>query len=114
MREHLMPVLRMHGLVAVAMEHDDRDSSAGFRLQDAVRSATAHRGEGRRHIVRGAGRKTRMDAGGKLMAEHWTVHGSGHAWSGGSKRGSYTDPKGPDASREMLRFFAEAGKQPGS
>ncbi|MES2325195.1 MAG: PHB depolymerase family esterase [Pseudomonadota bacterium] len=53
-------------------------------------------------------RTVHQRADGTPQAEQWLIHGAGHAWSGGSARGSYTDGKGPDASREMMRFFKTA------
>jgi len=57
-------------------------------------------GQGRSHT-----RTVLLDGAGKPVAEYWALHGAGHAWSGGSTAGSYADAGGPNASREMLRFF---------
>ena len=52
-------------------------------------------------------RTIHSDASGHAMLEHWEIHGAAHAWSGGSLAGTYTDPRGPDAAKEMMRFFLE-------
>jgi poly(hydroxyalkanoate) depolymerase family esterase len=94
--------------------HGDRDTTVhpnngGQILEQSVRTTSTqkkvHRGQ-----VPGGHAYTRTilsDASGRGMLEHWNIHGAGHAWSGGSPAGSYTDPRGPDATREMLRFFLE-------
>ena len=55
-------------------------------------------------------RTLQEDKEGNARVEHWRIESAGHAWSGGRKAGSYADPKGPDASKEMLRFFLTQAK----
>ena len=62
------------------------------------------------HGGRRSRRSTWRDEGGRAMAEQWVVQGAGHAWAGGNAAGSHTDAAGPCASKEMLRFFLEAGR----
>jgi poly(hydroxyalkanoate) depolymerase family esterase len=57
-------------------------------------------------------RTVRADASGRPVLEQWVLHGAGHAWSGGDPDGSYTDPRGPDASRAMIDFFLSQGAAP--
>jgi poly(hydroxyalkanoate) depolymerase family esterase len=73
----------------------------------AVRATTVRVDAGGRRVTRIVHRHTEAEASAPGVAEHWLVHGAGHAWQGGSVEGSYADARGPDASREMLRFFAE-------
>ena len=68
---------------------------------------SAERAKARSQASRTYTRAVTRDKTGTAVVEHWLIHGSGHAWSGGSDDGTYTDPHGPDASREMLRFFFE-------
>jgi poly(hydroxyalkanoate) depolymerase family esterase len=56
---------------------------------------------------RGFTRKVHRAKTGEIVAEQWTLHGTGHAWSGGRLGGSFTDTNGPNASEEMLRFFMQ-------
>jgi len=68
----------------------------------AARTVTGSSAQGQRFT-----RTDYPDAGGRSAVEVWLLHGAGHAWSGGSASGSYTEPRGADASAEMLRFFLE-------
>lgn len=82
--------------------------SRTIRAGADTESQTSQRTTVQRGQVPGGHAYTRSvyrDVGGQPVVEQWLVHGAGHAWSGGSSNGSFTDPKGPDATREMIRFF---------
>jgi poly(hydroxyalkanoate) depolymerase family esterase len=91
--------------------HGDKDGTVHPRNGEQViaqSGAGGLRSEVQQGQVSGGHAYSRIlhsDAAGQVVLEQWVVHGAGHAWSGGSSAGSYTDPRGPDASREMLRFF---------
>ena len=78
-----------------------------------VDTASAKRTHVERGTAVGGRRYTRTVhtlADGSVAAEHWIIEGAGHAWSGGDAAGSYTDPSGPDASAQMLRFFSACAR----
>src|SRR5918996_1617317 len=103
-------------MVPTIVFHGDQDSTVHPRNGDWVieQSRATPMTDLRTTVQRGRvpgghaySRTLHADARGQVILEHWVIHGAGHAWSGGSPAGSYTDPRGPDAAREMLRFFLE-------
>ena len=98
--------------IPVIVFHGDRDITVHPSNGEQVLAQCI--GEGRLEVTIEKGqvphgrtytRTVRYGGRGRPIAEQWIVHGAGHAWSGGSPNGSYTDPKGPNAAKEMLRFF---------
>jgi len=72
-------------------------AGTGASVETLAVPGTGNRRHSTRHLYR--------NPAGDVVAEYWDVQGAGHAWAGGSSRGTYTDRSGPDASAEMLRFF---------
>lgn len=116
------PQARAREAVPTIVFHGDRDTTvqASNGLQIVQQALAAHAAHGAREG--GAALRARTSEGqaagglrytrtvhanpaGQARVEHWTLHGAGHAWSGGAAAGSYTEARGPDASAEMLRFF---------
>lgn len=102
-----------NGAQPIIVFHGDSDTTVNPRNGEQVMAQRLHHHRGARPQVQSGAvpngyrytQTTHTTADGAPVGEHWVVHGAGHAWSGGSATGSYTDAKGPDASREMLRFF---------
>jgi poly(3-hydroxybutyrate) depolymerase len=98
--------------------HGDRDTTVhpdnGAQAVEQVIGKTKTRKKVQRGQIPGGHGYTRTTHadGEHDILEHWNIHGSGHAWSGGSPAGSYTDSQGPDATKEMLRFFLENPRPP--
>lgn len=102
-----VPVIVFHGDRDATVHPGNAGSVIAASVGPDVRAETvsvpggANRRSSTRHVYR--------DAAGVIVAERWDVHGAGHAWSGGTNQGSYTDQTGPDATAEMLRFFFARG-----
>ena len=101
-------------IVPAIVFHGDRDTTVSPRNGDDVVAQAVQDSALRTRVRTGqtAGGRAysctaHLDEAGQPVVEQWVIHGAGHAWSGGSTAGSYTDPDGPDATREMLRFFLE-------
>jgi poly(hydroxyalkanoate) depolymerase family esterase len=104
-----------HG-VPIIVFHGDRDQTVnGQNAAAIVQQAIAVRSDGeglRANVQNGVtpaghtySHTVYTNAANQRVVEQWVLHGAGHAWSGGSPTGSFTDVGGPDASAEMIRFF---------
>lgn len=105
---------RNERVVPTIVFHGDRDTTVSpvngdQAIEQASGASGVHTRVSRGETATGIAftRTTRHDRKDRCIGEHWVLQGMGHAWSGGSGDGSFTDPKGPDASAEFVRFFLQ-------
>ena len=111
--QQTQPIQHPQRLVPTIVFHGDQDRTVHPRNgEQVIASVLGSAAAANPRVTQGIsanGRRytsaTHHGDAGEVLAEHWLVHGAGHAWSGGHAMGSYTDAKGPDATAEMLRFF---------
>jgi poly(hydroxyalkanoate) depolymerase family esterase len=104
-KSRLVPTIVLHGTQDMTVNPANADAVVAQAIngtplrtqQQTGRAANGHAYTRTNHV----------DAAGNTQVEKWLVHNAGHAWFGGSTAGSFTDPSGPDATREILRFFLE-------
>ncbi len=109
---HVVPTIAFHGDGDGTVHHINADQviAQSTPISDLTKSVS----EGRTPDGMAYTCTVQGDASGRPVLEQWVIHGAGHAWSGGSSTGSYTEPRGPDASREMARFFLAHAKDASS
>lgn len=94
-----VPTIVFHGTADATVHPSNAKGIVSGGSRERVHQQAASAG-GRRYS-----RVITAGADGAVGSELWLIEGAGHAWSGGAPEGSYTDPRGPDASSEMIRFF---------
>lgn len=99
------PVIVFHGDADDTVHPSNGSHVIDAALAGAVDVTTERGAAGDRRITRTVHLRPGAEPGEPSLGEHWLIHGAGHAWSGGDPSGSYADARGPDASREMVRFF---------
>ncbi|MEP7157691.1 MAG: PHB depolymerase family esterase [Betaproteobacteria bacterium] len=123
-RSLFSPSAGEHPPVPTIIIHGDEDQTVHPQNSEQVLAAALHTSNATATTAgpqieqgesRGGRKFTRSvyrDTAGNVQAEHWLIHGGGHAWAGGDTAGSHTDASGPDASRAILDFFfAQPGSQ---
>lgn len=105
-----VPLIVFHGDADPTVDHVNADCLVEGRLAASGERSNPSPAQTRTGQVPGGRRYSRSrftERDGRAVVEQWTIHQGAHAWSGGSPNGSYTDPLGPDASGELVRFFLE-------